>query len=548
MTYLSYKYQDNIFYQMNSVRFYISFLILAGCLCFGLPVQAQIYDVRPERPILESVSVDPQTGYITITWNMPPLPQNPNPEQVWDKFELHWFETSPSTTNHFFATVSSTTRSYTFNYEDYKALGMDPMMPDPRKTTVSFSVAAVHVPATGDEVSSLRSYEDYNVQVVSRYDSCRSEIRLDWHPYRGWQENTAPNKPLINYHVMRDGYPDPIQILSAQDTFFIVPRVSDNDTYRFYIAAVRSDGIVATSYHTERITNMPRPPEFIIAVGTKYNSDGLAEVTFKLDDQAKTYSYEFFGSSRHEYSFVSLGNFNIHRNDTVLTDIQTRERTYYYKLEAWHICRNRYTATSNIATALWLTLKQEGTENLLFWDPYQEWKDLQSDQRIDAQYEVYRKIGDHFEEVIATITDPATTAYNDDLSGILIDGDICYWIIAKPVSPNNLPGLQEQAVSNSVCIKPESDIWIPQAFTPAEVGINSEFKPFFSYPPQEYILQLYDRTGAKVFETKDVNAGWNGQLMNGKPANEGVYTYYLKFRTAMGRLIEKSGVFSLIMP
>jgi len=58
----------------------------------------------------------------------------------------------------------------------------------------------------------------------------------------------------------------------------------------------------------------------------------------------------------------------------------------------------------------------------------------------------------------------------------------------------------------------------------------------------------YDRNGAKVFETKDVNAGWNGQLLNGKPANEGVYTYYLKFRTEMGRLIEKTGTFALLLP
>jgi len=529
-------------YHMKSVRFLLPYLIFAVFLCFGLNVQAQIYDVRPDRPIIELVSVDPVTGDVTIKWNMPP-PQTP-PSPTPNKFVLHWYKTEPSTTNHFFATVPASAREYTFNYDTLT--NRYPMMPDPRKTSVPFTVSAVQ-DALPDDVSSLRSYENYNVQVNSKYDSCRSEIKLNWYHYKGWQTNTPPYKPLISYHVMRipegGGPHEEIKILSDQDTFYIVPRVNDNERYTFYIAAKRSDGTMSTSYYTERFTKMPRPPDYITALGTEYNSDGLAEVSFILDPAAETFSYEFFGSSRHEYSFVSLGAFTIH-GDTTLADIQKRERTFYYKLEAWHVCRNKYTATSNLATALWLTLKQESTENLLFWDPYWEWNDVQN-QKIDAQYDIYRKIGDNPEEVIATVADPATTAYRDDLSGILIDGDICYWIIAKPLSYNLL---EELAISNSVCIKPESDIWIPQAFTPNVAGIDSEFKPFFSYPPQEYMFIAYDRIGAKVFETKDINSGWDGRLMNGKPASEGVYMYYLKYRTAMGRLIEKRGTFSLLLP
>ena len=296
---------------------------------------------------------------------------------------------------------------------------------------------------------------------------------------------------------------------------------------------------------------MPIPPTFVTAVDTKYNSEGLAEISFKLDPAAETFDYEFLGTSNYGYSFVRIDNYKI-IGDTILTDKQTRERTYYYKLEAWHLCRNRYTASSNIATALWLTLKQEAQANLLFWDPYVDWGG-------EARYDIYRKIGDNPEEIIATVTDPPTTnhpspnciggkfCHKDDLTNEYIDGNICYWIIAKPVSPN-LPGNQEQAISNTICIKPESNIFIPQAFTPNVAGINSEFRPFFSYPPEEYLFIVYDRTGAVLFEIKDdSDTGWNGYLKNGKPASEGVYTYVIRFRTAMGRLIEKRGTFSLIM-
>ncbi len=519
---------------MKSTRFLKLCLILLACLCCGLNMQAQ--QTTPDRPILESVSVDPQTGYITITWDVITPPDPISPVST-DAFVIYWYETQPSTTNHFIATIPNpATRSYTFDYDTMVV--RTPMMPDPRKTSVPFTVAAVH--NTPYSIS-LRSYPDANVQVSNTYDSCRAEIRLDWYPYEGWEINTRPYSPLVSYHVMRipeGGGPDEeIKVLSAQDTYYVIPRVNENEKYTFYIKAERGDGMTVTSYKTTRETKMPIPPSYITAVGTQYNSSELAEISFKLDPASETYGYEFLGSSKPDYSFVSLGTFNIH-GDTVLTDIQTREKTYYYKLQAWHVCKNKYTAISNIATALWLYLKQDDQVNSLQWDPYLDWSG-------DARYEVHRQIGANPDEVIATITDPSTTAYKDDLSGVKIDGDICYWITAVPVAPNSP---DQQAISNSVCIKPESEIFIPQAFTPNGDGQNDEYKTFFSYPPQEYVLYVYDRNGAKIFQTEDFNAGWDGRLKNGKPASEGVYVYYLKFRTARGRLIEKKGTFSLILP
>jgi gliding motility-associated-like protein len=518
--------------QMKNTRFLKLCPVLLACVLSLNVLHAQ--QTTPDRPILEGVSVDPHTGYVTITWDVLAPPVSPVSTEA---FVIYWYD-ARAKTNHFIASVPNpAARSYTFDYDTMTV--RTPRMADPRKTSVAFTVAAIHnAPAYS---VSLRSYEDSNVQVSNKYDSCRAEIRLDWHRYKGWIGNAPPYKPLVSYHVMRipeGGGPDEeIKVLGDQDTFYIMPRVNENDKYTFYIKAVRSDNIVATGYRTVRETKMPIPPSYINASGTQYNSSGLAEISFKLDPASETYGYEFLGSSKPDYSFISLGTFNI-RGDTVLTDVQTRGKTYYYKLQAWHVCKDKYTATSNMATALWLYLKQDDQVNSLQWDPYRDWGG-------DARYEVHRQIGANLDEVIATITDPATTACKDDLSGVKIDGDICYWVTAAPVSPG-LSG--QQAVSNSVCIQPESEIFIPQAFTPNGDGQNDEYKPFFSYPPQEYILHVYDRNGAKIYQTEDENAGWDGRLKNEKPAGEGVYTYYLKFRTAMGRLIEKKGTFSVILP
>ena len=529
---------------MENIRFsifnYLRLCLgLTACLCFCLDTQAQDKEPEPDRPILERVSVHPLTGHVTIDWTVENPPKSPT---ATDEFIIFWFEPQPTPTqpnagtNHFIARISNpNTRSYTFDYDTMTV--RNPVMPDPRKTTVAFTVAAEH---RTPYVSSLRSYEDYCLQVNSKYDSCRAEIRLFWHRYRGWTENTPPNKPLIGYRVMQieDGTlpGKEIKTLSEQDTLYVFPNVNENETYTFYIEAISSDkNLTATSYKMTKTTTMPWQPAFIEATGTQYNSAGFAEISFKIDPASETQTYAFLGSSKPNYAFVTLETFNI-RNDTTLTDIQTRERTYYYRLSAWHLCKNKYTAESNMATALWLSLRQDEQINFLQWDSYEEWGG-------DVRYELHRQIGGNPDEVIFTVTDPYATEYKDNLSGVLIDGDVCYWVTALPessVSP------EQFAISNVVRIIPESDIYTPQAFTPDGDGQNDEYKVFFSYPPEDFLLCIYDRIGAKLFETKNSDMGWDGNLKGSKPANEGVYSYYLKYRTARGRLVEKRGTFALI--
>ena len=528
---------------MESIRLFKAWLSLLTCLLISLNMWAQDSDKLPDIPILENVSINPQTGEITISWSVI-TPQKSSVKA--EGFLLYWRETVPDITNYVFATIKDPDKhDYTFKYEDL-AVGT-PKMPDPRDTTVTFSVAAMN---WTEDLRSPLSDKDGNIQLKSKYDSCRAEIRLNWHPYTGWLSNTPPFESLLCYYVMRipegGGPEELIKRLGDQDTSYVVKDVAENEKYTYYIKAERSDDTTATSYKTTIKTTMPIPPQFIKTVSTKYNSDGLPEISFQLDPDAETFSYELLGSSKpDDYSLIPLGTFDINdntlgafdifNNTLVLKDIQTRERTYYYKLAAWHVCKNKYTAESDLATALWLSLRQEDQINLLQWDPYKDWGG-------DVKYELHRQIGD----IITTFTNLTTTVYRDDLSGVLVDGDICYRVTATPASPD--PDSPDQhAASNDVCIQPESDIFIPQAFTPNGDGQNDEYKPFFSYPPQKYTLHVYDRTGAKVFQTEDFNAGWNGRLKNGKPANEGVYVYYLKYRTVKGRLVEKKGVFNLII-
>jgi len=88
------------------------------------------------------------------------------------------------------------------------------------------------------------------------------------------------------------------------------------------------------------------------------------------------------------------------------------------------------------------------------------------------------------------------------------------------------------STSQTILVKDVFMIYIPNSFTPNGDGINDVFIPFGTrIDAEKYIMQIYDRWGKKVFETTDLNKGWDGTV-NGKPIAEkdmmtAVFVYYI---------------------
>ncbi|MDI1355883.1 MAG: gliding motility-associated C-terminal domain-containing protein [bacterium] len=71
-------------------------------------------------------------------------------------------------------------------------------------------------------------------------------------------------------------------------------------------------------------------------------------------------------------------------------------------------------------------------------------------------------------------------------------------------------------------------IYIPNAFTPNDDGINDVFAvKGQGMKTDNYSLQIVDRWGDVVFSSKDINEAWDGRY-NGVVVRDGVYNYYLK--------------------
>ncbi len=82
--------------------------------------------------------------------------------------------------------------------------------------------------------------------------------------------------------------------------------------------------------------------------------------------------------------------------------------------------------------------------------------------------------------------------------------------------------------------KEELLYFVPNSFTPDGIGSNEIFQPIFGsgVSPKEYSFLIFNRWGDVIFETNDLNEGWNGKLnSSGEQAFSGSYVWKIKFLT-----------------
>ncbi len=85
-----------------------------------------------------------------------------------------------------------------------------------------------------------------------------------------------------------------------------------------------------------------------------------------------------------------------------------------------------------------------------------------------------------------------------------------------------------------VVIRPEYLFWIPNAFTPNGNGLNDVFKPKL-LGVHNYSFLIFDRWGEKIFETTNLEDGWNG-FYKGKLCTNDVFVYKINFRDDVQQL------------
>ncbi len=102
---------------------------------------------------------------------------------------------------------------------------------------------------------------------------------------------------------------------------------------------------------------------------------------------------------------------------------------------------------------------------------------------------------------------------------------------------------QDSVLVNADCYE---RIYAPTAFTPGDNDLNDEFL-ISNYRIMDTRLEIFDRNGQLIFETRDLSIGWDGSYRRGGgEAPSGVYYWKLVYRTDASRKRETEGMVTLI--
>jgi gliding motility-associated-like protein len=96
----------------------------------------------------------------------------------------------------------------------------------------------------------------------------------------------------------------------------------------------------------------------------------------------------------------------------------------------------------------------------------------------------------------------------------------------------------------NIAVLNDQSLYIPNAFSPNGDGKNDELKIYARFV-KEFSWSVFNRWGEKVFETNDINFGWDGRY-KGVLQPPSVYVYYLTVTYLNNKTVHNQGSVTLI--
>ncbi|UCH14478.1 MAG: gliding motility-associated C-terminal domain-containing protein [Bacteroidales bacterium] len=466
---------------------------------------------KPNPPGVYFVSVEPETGDVKIVW-IPSTSANVHLYIIL-KAELTGGPNYPPAYIEI-GRVPST--DSVFIYEDSESL----------LHSDGYTVASVD---TVSDLSDFNQLVDSTLFISSEFDSCKSEITLNWNDYNRWRGN------IREYNLYRKINNDVtlIQTLPEGTNSYIIENVQANIDYGFYLEAVHNDEIrKSTSNMTLINTHMSKPPEYINADYASISAGNYVELSFTVDTASELTYYKLYRSNSAGGPFNVIDSFNRPDKKFIhIDDIEFTSGIYYYKIESYNNC-NQAVISSNISNNILLSGSNYNLINTLEWNGITNWAGNV------LKYELIRTAGAAI-DIIDTVYKGSLLFYEDDLGSLASTEDpvinyYCYKI--KASETNNPYNINNTCFSNEVCLTISTEIRMPNAFIPND-DINNKFGPVFNFRSSDYKLTIYNRLGFKVWEG---NEPWDGNI-NEARAPKGFYLYHIKVYKINEDPVEKKG-------
>ena len=121
----------------------------------------------------------------------------------------------------------------------------------------------------------------------------------------------------------------------------------------------------------------------------------------------------------------------------------------------------------------------------------------------------------------------------------VLNRDITYSVTAQTAAGC----VAKDDISIKVFLGPE--IYVPNAFTPNNDGLNDILKPILIGIKQLKYFAVYNRYGQQVYLTSVQGKGWNG-MVNGEMQNTGAFVWIVEAEDYKGNILKRKGTAILI--
>lgn len=356
----------------------------------------------------------------------------------------------------------------------------------------------------------------------------RNSFELSWDSLKG--------KPTIShYELMRISPEGDTAMLDSLN-----PRVTQNyidnkafelreRSYCYFLRSVNYCGKTVNSSFT--ICTGPeydnRPSEIDIDNVT-VKKDKHVQVSWSVTDDKDFAKYQLLRKPRKapEKDFEVYQTFD-QTNDTSFTDrsFKVDEASYCYKLRVQDVC-GFYSDLGNQGCNIVLKGRSEPFKHFLDYQRYKNWPSGIS------HFQVFRRdpIVDTTFKPIARIT-PSKVSYLDNELNTRVGA---YWYKIKAFEQNSstVTGHISVSQSNTIYLEQKPLLHVPSAFTINQDGINEYWglEPVFV---KDIHVQVFNRWGAEVYETRDIEDRWYGPPTGKDYQNkmsDNVYFYKIYYR------------------
>jgi gliding motility-associated-like protein len=111
----------------------------------------------------------------------------------------------------------------------------------------------------------------------------------------------------------------------------------------------------------------------------------------------------------------------------------------------------------------------------------------------------------------------------------------------------NLHGCKD-SVTHCLVVVPQTVIYIPDAFTPNDDGLNDSFAPLGSGRMSNFKMSIFNRWGILLYYTDDMSKGWNGTINNSGSiqCQQDTYVYNIDVTDNLGKNYSYIGKVTLL--